>query len=172
MTTGSQWTKHRGLARLLAQEISAPGLDHQDLEQEALIALWKASKQWDPSRGVKFTTYAGLLIKRRLATVLKAALAGKHQVLNESVRVVPSKDSHETNLVDVVDTLEADHGRSTEDVVMDRDRLARITAAYSELTPRQLRAVIDHLEGRESPSKNKAHENALTLARVKLRAAA
>lgn len=43
--------------------------DYDDMVQEALITLWDVSKRFDASRGCKFSTYAVLLIRRRLIWV-------------------------------------------------------------------------------------------------------
>jgi hypothetical protein len=38
------WTKHRHIARIEASEWHLPGSERQDVEQEALIALWQAAR--------------------------------------------------------------------------------------------------------------------------------
>jgi RNA polymerase sigma-B factor len=49
---------HRPLAEYLARRFSGRGESREDLEQVAVIALIKAIDRFDPSREVKFSTYA------------------------------------------------------------------------------------------------------------------
>lgn len=46
-------------ARCIGRRWREGGLavDYDDLEQEARLACWRASERYDPTRGVKFSTY-------------------------------------------------------------------------------------------------------------------
>lgn len=76
----------------LADEIARywfiPGGDEDDVRQEALIALYAASLDYRASAGIPFTAFAKMVIRRRLASAVRSATAGKHQVLTGSQRVV------------------------------------------------------------------------------------
>lgn len=52
--------RYAGLARITASRKHSPasGIEYEDLVSETLLALTKAVDQFDPSRGVKFETYA------------------------------------------------------------------------------------------------------------------
>lgn len=54
---------HDNLARWVVRQFLRSGLDPDDLLQEARIGLLKASRRFDPSRGVKFATYARLWVQ-------------------------------------------------------------------------------------------------------------
>lgn len=154
MTVAADWTKHRPLARLIAREYRVPGAELQDVEQEALIGLWVAARTYDGSG--KFTGWANIVIRRRLNTVLTSALTNKNRIL---------RDADRDGLVLLTD------GIDPERVAIDRERLARITAALGSLTARERQAVADHLNG--APSKlTRSHDSSLTRARTKLRQAA
>ena len=43
----ARWTKHRPIALGLAREYRVPGMDPDDVRQEALIALWEACRAYD-----------------------------------------------------------------------------------------------------------------------------
>ena len=49
---------NRGLAFHIAGKFRNHGVDREDLESEALAALCRAAAFFDPSRGVKFSSYA------------------------------------------------------------------------------------------------------------------
>jgi RNA polymerase sigma factor (sigma-70 family) len=57
--------------RSLAGTWSRPLLPFQDLRSEAFVALTKAARAFDPSRGFQFTTLAWVSIERRLQRALK-----------------------------------------------------------------------------------------------------
>jgi len=153
MTTAALWTKHRNLAHAIARTYRLPGAEAQDVEQEALIGLWVAARSFKPGRGTSFPTFARVVVKRRLSTLLKSALAEKNAVLTNA-------DRDDLLLTDGVDV---------ERVVVARDTLARLVAAVADLTP---------LErfGLEAAVNGEAHgnllENAAYRARRKLKAAA
>ena len=49
---------NRGLAYHIAKQLRNHGVDREDLESEALAALCRAAAFFDPSRGIKFSSYA------------------------------------------------------------------------------------------------------------------
>ncbi|MCB0992310.1 MAG: SigB/SigF/SigG family RNA polymerase sigma factor [Acidimicrobiales bacterium] len=57
---------HIGFANHLARRYSNRGLERQDLEQVALLALVKAVDRFDPGVGAAFTTFAGRTIEGEL----------------------------------------------------------------------------------------------------------
>lgn len=71
--TASLWTKHRPLAARVAAGYRIPGLERQDVEQEAMVALWNAARTYNPDAGAKFTTWAERVIRARLVDVLRTA---------------------------------------------------------------------------------------------------
>ena len=57
------------LAYFVANRICIQGIAREDLEQEALIALFEASNTFDAKKGAKFSSYAYLCIKHRLGNI-------------------------------------------------------------------------------------------------------
>lgn len=51
-------TQYSNFAYSVARIYRNKGLDWEDLKQESLIGLLKASQHYDPGKNVKFTTYA------------------------------------------------------------------------------------------------------------------
>lgn len=72
MTAAQRWTKHRPIALAIAREWRIPGMDLDDVRQEALVALWEAGKAYDQTKGA-FPSFARLVIKRRMRDRLQAA---------------------------------------------------------------------------------------------------
>ena len=71
-TVPQLWTKHRNIAVSVAGEWRIPGMDADDVRQEALIALWESARAHDKAKG-PFPPFARLVINRRLRDRLQAA---------------------------------------------------------------------------------------------------
>lgn len=76
MTVPALWTKHRPIALAIAPEWRIPGLEPDDVRQEALIALWEAARCHDQAKG-PFPPFARLVIGRRMRDLLQAATRQK-----------------------------------------------------------------------------------------------
>ena len=61
------------------------GAEESDLIQEGMIGLLSAIRSYDEAEGVAFPVYAKLCIRRRMISAVRAAGAGKHAPLNDSV---------------------------------------------------------------------------------------
>lgn len=170
MTAGSLWTKYRPLALRIAGGYYLPGAERQDVEQEALIGLWVASCEWKPDGGASFTSFARLVITRRLDTCVRLAHRDKHQVLNGSVREFVTDDGFS---VDAAEALPCLH--QVTDRVEDREQLRAVLRAIEhDLSDLERHCVIGIAQGLSYaeiglPSQV---DNALMRARRKLRAAA
>lgn len=150
MTVVRDWTKHRRVAEIIAREFYFPGQDHNDVEQEALIGLWIAARTFD-GQG-RFVAWANIVIRRRLITMMNKALTPKYRLLTDAGRE---------------EFVLAAGGVEPERIAIDRERLARVTAALDGLSAKERRAVAAHLNG--APSKmTRSHDSALTRARRKL----
>ncbi len=76
------------LVRMVVRKFASTSVqEEEDLVQEGMIAMLKAKKTFDTSVGVKFETYASLIIRNRLIDVLRRK---KRQPLEESEEVVNS----------------------------------------------------------------------------------
>ncbi len=73
------------LVKICARPYFLAGGDSEDLIQEGLLGLLSAIRNFDPSKEVKFTTYAELCIRRRLYSAIKTASGNKHTPLNDYV---------------------------------------------------------------------------------------
>lgn len=147
MTIGARWTKHRPIALAIARDFRVPGLDPDDVRQEALVALWMACREYDRDRG-PFPPFARLVVRRRMADLLEHAARQKRTARVAYEVDPPAPDQSEG-----------------------REQLRLVVGALDTLTDRERAAVRDHLNGRAATS-SKAHETALWRARRKLKAAA
>lgn len=163
MSIAALWTNHRPLAHRIARDYYLPTGEPQDVTQEAMIGLWIAARTWDREKG-RFPAFAELVIRRRLVTVLRTALAGHSAILTEAARVGRNEEGAEVVLVD-----EQPGGRDPLEVVLEREKLERILAAVADLTVRQRESLARVVNGERV---SKPEHNAAWVARRKLKAVA
>lgn len=152
---GQQWAfeelvdRHADLIHFSAREFYAPGETYDDLLQSARVALYKAARTFDPSRGVTFRTFAGLAVRAELITTVTAAQRGKHGPLNESdrfERVLRGEGDDVTRtLAEIVPAPEAQQPDSQ---VIAREELERlIDLAHTRLSPLEQAVLVRRLNG-------------------------
>ncbi len=76
-------SRYRRFARAKARGYFLIGGDSDDVEQEALIGLYKAVRDFRPDHQASFRAFAELCIKRQIITAIKTATRQKHQPLNQ-----------------------------------------------------------------------------------------
>ncbi|MDP2401750.1 MAG: sigma-70 family RNA polymerase sigma factor, partial [Actinomycetota bacterium] len=77
--------KYRSLVRCKARSYFLVGGDRDDIIQEGLIGLYKAIRDYDPSRQASFRSFAELCVTRQMITAIKTATRRKHSPLNSYV---------------------------------------------------------------------------------------
>lgn len=97
---------YRGLALAISREYRFPGSARQDVEQEAMIGLWLAVRDYDCELGA-FPTFARLCVRRRLDSCLKMATRVKHQPLNLATEIDPFSHSSMMASLDPAEIIEA-----------------------------------------------------------------
>ena len=77
--------RYRRFAQAKARGYFIAGGDLDDLEQEGMIGLFKAVRDYRPEREASFRAFAELCITRQLITAIKTATRQKHRPLNQYV---------------------------------------------------------------------------------------
>ncbi len=125
-------TRYRRFARAKVRNYFLVGADADDLEQEGLIGLYKAARDYKADREASFPVFAELCVTRQIITAVKAATRQKHQPLNAYVSISPSSSS--TDEADPTDELLRDHAvADPADEVVDTDRLISVNTAITQL---------------------------------------
>jgi len=78
-------TRYRRFARAKARGYFLAGGDTDDIEQEGMIGLFKAIRDFRHDRESSFRAFAELCITRQICTAIKTACRQKHQPLNRYV---------------------------------------------------------------------------------------
>ncbi len=77
--------RYRRFARVKARGYFLAGGDTDDIEQEGMIGLYKAIRDFRHDRQSSFRAFAELCITRQIITAIKTACRQKHQPLNRYV---------------------------------------------------------------------------------------
>ncbi len=77
--------RYRRFARAKARGYFLVGADFDDIEQEGMIGLFKAVRDYRSDRQASFRAFAELCITRQIITAIKTATRRKHQPLNRYV---------------------------------------------------------------------------------------
>ncbi len=94
--------RYRRFARSKARTYFLVGADYDDIEQEGMIGLFKAVRDFRPDRQSSFRAFAELCVTRQIITAIKAATRQKHQALNQYVSLsgLRGPDNGDDRLVD------------------------------------------------------------------------
>ena len=140
--------RHRRLVRAKARSYFLVGADFDDIEQEGLIGLYKAVRDFHPSHGVTFRAFAELCVTRQIITAIKTASRRKHQPLNQYVSLSAMRlgdDSLEHTLEALLD----DHhvGDPADDVVSAERMSSMRHSLMRMLSTLEVQVLVLYVEG-------------------------
>lgn len=96
--------KYKNLVRARARQYFMAGADRDDIMQEGMIGLFKAIRDFDPTKQASFRGFAEICIRRQIITAVKTASRRKHTPLNSyiSLSMPVYEDESERTLVDML----------------------------------------------------------------------
>jgi RNA polymerase sporulation-specific sigma factor len=171
--------RYRRLARAKAHTYFLVGADADDVEQEGLIGLYKAARDFRPDHQVSFRAFAELCMTRQVISAVKSATRHKHRPLNQYLsfsagRSQSGPDGREERPFD--DLLGDRRVLDPADEVVSHERVAALrrsmTEGLSRLEVEVLRLYVagksyDEI-GRELGRRSKSIDNALQRIKRKL----
>jgi RNA polymerase sporulation-specific sigma factor len=162
--------RHERIATGEATAFYMIGHTYHDVEQEARIGLLRAVREYDADRGVPFSGYARLSIRRALITAIIASQREKHIHLNDSARYGTNDEGEELAAVELLHAPGADPA----DIAEQREELARMARGVAGLSALERRALVGYLNGLTYAQigNEQSIDNALQRARLKVRRAA
>ncbi|HET7487658.1 MAG TPA: RNA polymerase sporulation sigma factor SigH [Acidimicrobiales bacterium] len=98
--------RYRRFAAVRARTYFLVGADADDIEQEGMIGLFKAARDFRCDREASFRAFAELCVTRQVISAVKAATRHKHQPLNQYVSISGvrgSDDSSERSVEELLD---------------------------------------------------------------------
>ena len=124
--------RYRRFAKVRARSYFLIGADSDDIEQEGMIGLFKAARDFRPDREASFRAFAELCITRQVISAVKSATRHKHQPLNQYVSLSGARggdDAGERSLEDMLDPLAVP---DPADTVVSNERLAAMRRSIGE----------------------------------------
>jgi RNA polymerase sporulation-specific sigma factor len=125
--------RYRRFARAKSRGYFLVGGDADDIEQEALIGLYKAARDFRPEHQASFRAFAELCITRQIITAIKTATRQKHQPLNQYVSISGVRGGDEPGERSVEDLLLVHTGADPADRLVSAERMLALRAAMRDL---------------------------------------
>jgi len=125
--------RYRRFARAKARGYFLIGGDSDDVEQEALIGLYKAVRDFCPDHQASFRAFAELCIKRQIITAIKTATRQKHQPLNQYQSISGVRPGDEAGEAAIDEILVSHTDADPCDTVVADERMARMHDSMDRL---------------------------------------
>lgn len=167
--------KYKNFVRYKARSYFLVGADRDDIIQEGMIGLYKATRDFDYERQASFRAFAELCVTRQIITAIKTATRQKHMPLNSYISLnkpVYTEESERT----LMDMLANVRVSDPEELIITREEFADIeknmTYLLSEL---EWHVLLGYLDGKsyqemagETDRSIKSIDNALQRVKRKL----
>ncbi len=114
--------RYVGLVRQKAFRYFLVGADKDDLVQEGLIGLFKATRDYDSSYNVPFRSFAETCVMRQIATAIKAATRLKHGPLNNSISLSQPLFDDDDEAIALMDVVCRDSLPNPEEIIINKER--------------------------------------------------
>ncbi|MFP4687738.1 MAG: sigma-70 family RNA polymerase sigma factor [bacterium] len=166
----AQWERlieeYEPLLRTIVSDYYVPGVDFDDLLQEARLALVSAYQSYNREKGVPFASYCAVCVRRQMLDCLRDQKRKKHEVLNKA-------DS-----IDDYDRFGVSDDSHPEEELLASETIAYLRNIFQHsLTSLEKKVLLAYLEGKSYADiaaklgkSEKAIDNALHRARRKLAA--
>lgn len=110
MALNYMMNKYNDLVNMKASKFFMAGAEKDDIIQEGLIGLYKATKSFNTEKQNSFKTFANLCIERQLITALKTSNRQKNIPLNSAFSLNQSayEENDDTQVMDILETKTAE----------------------------------------------------------------
>ena len=125
--------RYRRFARAKARGYFLVGADSDDIEQEGLIGLYKAARDFRPDRQASFRAFAELCITRQVITAVKTATRQKHQPLNQYVSISGVRGSDDPGEHSVEALLDDHYIADPADTIVSNERMDNMRRSMAEM---------------------------------------
>ena len=141
--------KYKGLVRKKARTLYLIGGENDDLIQEGMIALYKAIREFEPSRESSFSAFAARCIEHQLYNVIKGANRLKNSPLNSYISLyTPAENGGTASRETLADTLQPSELINPEDILIDQENVSTLERAIEqELSSLESTVVHLYVEG-------------------------
>ncbi len=142
--------RYRRFARAKARGYFLVGADADDVEQEALIGVYKAARDFRPEHLASFRAFADICVTRQIITAIKTATRQKHQALNQYVSISTPRTTDDSGDRAVDELIHVHrHGADPADRVIAQERFGAMRQRLSEvLSGLEVEVLSLYVEGR------------------------
>ena len=140
--------KYRNFVKAKARSYFLIGADKEDIIQEGMIGLYKATRDFRGDKQASFRAFADLCVTRQIITAIKTATRQKHIPLNSYVSLNKPiyTDESERTLMDVVSAAPVS---DPEELIISRENFADIELRMNEvLSDLEWQGLTAYLEGK------------------------
>jgi len=125
--------RYRRFVRAKARGYFLVGADFDDIEQEGMIGLYKAVRDFRDDRQASFRAFAELCITRQIITAIKTATRQKHQPLNQYVSISGVRGGEDPGERSVERLLDDHNVADPADEVVSGERMDAMRASMAEM---------------------------------------
>jgi len=140
--------KYKNFVRAKARSYFLIGADREDIVQEGMIGLYKAVRDFRPSKLTSFRAFAELCVTRQIITAIKTATRQKHRPLNSYVSLnKPAYDEESDRML--IDVLSSVKVSNPEDIIIGREDYSTIETKMGKLlSPLEMQVLRKYIEGK------------------------
>lgn len=124
--------RYRRFARAKTRTYFLVGADADDVEQEGMIGLYKAARDYRADRQSSFRAFAELCVTRQVISAIKAATRQKHQPLNRYVSISGVRGSDDPAEGAVEEMLDDHRACDPADEIVSQEQIAAIRRSMAE----------------------------------------
>jgi RNA polymerase sigma-H factor len=125
--------RYRRFVRAKARGYFLVGADFDDIEQEGMIGLYKAVRDYRDDRQASFRAFAELCITRQIITAIKTATRQKHQPLNQYVSISGVRGGEDPGERSVEQLLDDHNVADPAEEVVSGERMDAMRASMAEM---------------------------------------
>ncbi len=131
--------KYKSMVRKKARAMYLLGGENEDLIQEGMIGLIKAVRDYDPSQGTSFSSFAELCVSRQMYSAIEASKRKKHLPLNTYISLYEDSEvEKDGRTMPLIDTIEPEQETDPEALYFGKE--------YTEAFVEQLKENLSSLE--------------------------
>lgn len=140
--------RYRNFVRVKARSYFLIGADKEDIIQEGMIGLYKATRDFKYEKLASFRAFAELCITRQIITAIKTATRQKHIPLNSYVSLNKPIYDEESDRT-LLDVLSATKITDPEDLLISREEFDSIEKKMAKvLSPLEWKVLNSYLQGK------------------------
>jgi RNA polymerase sporulation-specific sigma factor len=127
--------RYRRFARAKSRTYFLVGAESDDIEQEGMIGLYKAARDYRADRQTSFRAFAEVCVTRQVFSAIKSATRQKHQPLNQYVSISGTR-SRVTGDRTVEEFPDDRHACDPAEALLSRERMEALRQAVADALSR------------------------------------